>query len=173
MAEVDRYIGWLKSCISNETIYHNHKENMAWLATAFYIPIVVSLGYKIGIDDLYCTIRFIMTFVIIFALMVFLRCFICVQFKERWRSAERGFILKNILVDIIIDESKLKQEFQQMSVVDGAGWHKFLEEEIDKQFKHRYCKFDTRWKTEVATYVMIIGATIVSIFLIWAINPIC
>ena len=40
-----RYYHWLVAEIEYNTTYHNHKEMMAWVASALYIPGVITLAF--------------------------------------------------------------------------------------------------------------------------------
>ena len=50
MAVIDKndYIKWLTLEIQVYTSYHNHKETMAWVITALYVPGIIYLGYTAG-----------------------------------------------------------------------------------------------------------------------------
>ena len=45
---MDNTISWLNNEIMRTTVYHNHKENMAWVATALYISGAITLGSYIN-----------------------------------------------------------------------------------------------------------------------------
>jgi hypothetical protein len=42
--KLNYYVTWLQSEINTEHSYHNHKETMAWVVTALYVPEVVGLA---------------------------------------------------------------------------------------------------------------------------------
>lgn len=42
----DKLIDWLNSETIRNQIYHDHKENMAWVATAIYITGMIALGIQ-------------------------------------------------------------------------------------------------------------------------------
>jgi hypothetical protein len=148
------YLEWLNSRISAETAYHNHKETMAWVATALYLPTIVGLGYWISTCNPSWQIKLVLSILILVGFIVFLCLFINVQLAERWKAAARNEMLTNEI----------------KSLLSGGTCSNVSDDDVYERYKHRYRDCDTRLKTEIATYVMIIGATVIAMFLIWCIN---
>ncbi|MFA5064460.1 MAG: hypothetical protein WC566_03240 [Dehalococcoidia bacterium] len=169
------YIEWVNNRISRDITYHNHKETMAWLATAFYIPSIMWLGYNIGDAGLSCAIRLVITIIILFAFIILLCCFIYTQLTERWRAAERIQMLTKIELDWLksTDTAEIERLFQNISLAVDIAWPQSIAEELKRRYRQRYSACDTRLKTELTTYAMIIGATAVAISLVWVIKPVC
>lgn len=79
---------WLSREIDRNATYHNHKETMAWTATAFYIPGIIVLGHYAGRIAVYWWQYRI--FDVLFLIALFLvALFISMQFRNRWLAARR------------------------------------------------------------------------------------
>lgn len=67
--------------------YHHHKENMAWVATAFFIPTIVSFAFAAGhiANEHYICRIFLHTFIITFIILAcaWAMCFVVWQFNKR------------------------------------------------------------------------------------------
>lgn len=101
MTPVEQYIAWIDSCISETKAHHNHKEMMAWVATAFYWPAIILVSASVP-ETLSPGLRVLLTIPLLiasFAVLLFIR----MQFKMRWNAHEeitvlndlRGKLLKN------------------------------------------------------------------------------
>lgn len=67
----ERYLEVLENEISSTKTYHNHKESMAWVATALYIPGILSLSSKLNSDNCLLDVLFA-AIILSFGVLVFL-----------------------------------------------------------------------------------------------------
>ena len=105
METIDRYLTWLDSEITTERNYHNHKETMAWVATALYVPGIIALGYLIDIKFKDVTItcwQYLLLFLIFASLASLVFIFVYRQFKLRSRSADEV----NAFIELLNEVSK-------------------------------------------------------------------
>lgn len=185
MSLVERYIEWMTSEIETINTYHDHKEKMAWTATAFYVPATVILGYTAAdrLDDI---AKLVLSLVILIA-SVMTTMFVNMQFRMRWNAAdiERG--LKRIkgklcqLEEISSDFNLSLPESKASEI--PPQWPIFVQHELDKcvtkRFRtdivkailnaitFRWKKIDDRLKTEVASYYAIVLATVIAVYSLW------
>lgn len=173
------YIEWLNSQIVKDTSYHDHKETMAWVATALYLPGIIGLGNIIGTTNLIC-LRVVFTVIIILSCTILLRLFINMQFVQRWNAAERIQIYSEFIVRLLSGKLKLEEDARTMVMVDDVAYPKIIADNINNRLASRcfwnaflillslqWRELDDRWKTELSSYAIVILATIVSIILIW------
>jgi Ca2+/Na+ antiporter len=149
----DNFRQWLISEISRNQAYHNHKETMAWTATAFYVTGIITLGYfsnEVSFSHI-C----LMVVLILLALCTFF--FLLFQFNNRWVAAGRieGLIRTISNLQIGSDFTSAEQEIGQL-------YPKFVEKEIPK-----YSRFgNSRWEVELPSYIAILISTIIAILLL-------
>jgi len=77
------YKEWIMREIEYLGRYHDHKETMACVATAFYLTGIIGLAYavrNIVNQSYYCL--YIGTIVLIIFLAVLITCFLCMQFRN-------------------------------------------------------------------------------------------
>ncbi|MBL7209554.1 MAG: hypothetical protein ISS52_05595 [Dehalococcoidia bacterium] len=174
------YVEWLKSHIPMVSAYHNHKETMAWLATALYLPTIIGLGHLISLEKADMVLQVVFTLALLLAAALFLVLFINMQFTERWTAADRIKGLMKTMVMLLAEKALLTSEDRREIEVKGAVWPRFVAIRLDecltprcwKQtlcflFSFRWYKLDPRWKTELASYFMIIISTVIAGLLIW------
>lgn len=84
---MDSRMSFVNSEIMRNQVYHNHKENMAWVATSLYISGALIFGWNLN-DIVFCCQKAI---VIIVALSItgLAFCFVCWQFNNRKIAASR------------------------------------------------------------------------------------
>ena len=146
---------WLiQETLRNQT-YHNHKETMAWTATAFYVSGIIALGYNIPRMG-ECWLLLLVSLLLVGAghLVGF---FVRFQFRNRWIAADR-------VAGIIRALGKLYKDGQQpdMEVENGKLYPKFVEEEISKAKDLA----EKRWQVEWISYAAITLSTIIAIGLV-------
>ncbi len=182
---IDRseYIKWLHSMISNRQSYHNHKETMAWVITALYVPGIIYLGYiereiwrggwevAVGVAIL----------VVSYLVLVFIKA----QFDRRWEEAEIIRFLLHRLAGLFHGDELPRQD-EWIVNKGNDDWAHFVQEWSDtKKEEERNCKafrknflrifpyglkdnkdkLNTRWRTEIPSYLLIAIATIFAIIL--------
>jgi hypothetical protein len=188
MSIVERYIEWMTSEIETISTYHDHKEKMAWTATAFYVPASVILGYTAA-DHLDDIAKLVLSVLIVVASVMTI-LFVNMQFRMRWIAADKEKGLKRIKgklcqleemspsFNLSLSESKATNKPSQ--------WPIFVQQELDKcvteRFRadipkailntiiFRWKKIDDRHKTEVASYCAIVFATFIAVSSLWILD---
>jgi hypothetical protein len=85
-SRVTPYVSWLTSEITTGVEYHNHKEAMAWAATAGSLLVV---GAVIGSPppSVLTANRLVGLLIVVVATIAVL-CFVSMQFERRWNASE-------------------------------------------------------------------------------------
>lgn len=85
---VQERINWLKHQIDYYGRYHDHKETMAWVATAFYLGALIYLLFNL--DQVLDGIAVPITLTIVGLLALVPIClFLKMQFNRRWVAKEK------------------------------------------------------------------------------------
>jgi hypothetical protein len=183
-----RYIDWLKAEIPLIDSYHNHKETMAWAATAFYLTGVFGLAYSANRMGLHCAWQQIVFTAGLTIIGFIVLCFLRMQFTMRWKGADVAIGLRRAMAracdrtepllkkDLVLDFKHGKELEEHM------GWPQFIRYEVDQEIKKsspkRTCRnialavlpwmnLDPRLKSESPTYYAVILATVLSIAILW------
>jgi hypothetical protein len=172
------HLQWVLNEIQKWEIYHNHKETMAWVSTAFYITGVISFSFVLAntifMARLLANIGIILTFLLMLV-------FVNMQFRNRWNSADFQIGLMRYAALLCCNSTTIPKE--PNFVLDEAGrYPDHIWKQID-DFRQKHPReqrnellrifltnplgIDDRWKTEVASYVLIVLATIISIISLW------
>ena len=182
---VERYIEWMTSEIETISTYHDHKEKMAWTATAFYVPATVILGYTAAdhLDD----IAKLVLSVLIVVTSVMTTMFVNMQFRMRWIAADTENGLKRIKGKLC-QLQEMSPDFNLSLPESKANeippqWPIFVQQELDKCVTKRlstdvpkaflnaitfqWKKIDDRLKTELASYCAIVFATVIAVSSLW------
>lgn len=173
---VQRYLEWTISEIQKWENYHNHKETMAWTATAFYITGVVTVGFILSnapvIDRALVTLG-----VLIVGYLIWI--FINMQFRMRWLSADFQKGLIQFAADLcsssveLPDKSEFKVDQEKrfpdhiyiyINQVTTCRNNKI---KAVKNMLLQRADLDDRWKTELPSYGLVIIATITVIISLW------
>ena len=180
---------WLQSDMDYCGRYHNHKETIAWLVTAFYLPAVIGLVYVVGILENGLPWQIGLTvLLLVMAMAVF--AFVRMQFRMRWRAfLDVEGLVKGIArvrdFSILLPEAQLKFD-------KGERWPKLVQQAIKtaEAENPRGCKTYgpfVKWlmwdwwrkntpksfktpeplKTEFASYLAIALLSLFSIIMIW------
>lgn len=109
----DKYADWLKHQMDYYGRYHNHKETMAWVATAFYLAGIMYLAFRVhSIVHLTCpgkTLYSLLFFVS--GYLVF--CFVNWQFKMRWNAYERvGSLTRDLAQAVFCSKQPSLPEYE-------------------------------------------------------------
>lgn len=166
--DVGRYVTWLISERTAEATYHNHKENMAWVATYLYVFAVFTVTYYVW------NLEHLQPFYTIISLLV-TSCFflfIYTQFMRRWEAAEKIEGLTKALSGLLSTKISLDESSTKPEDVGGASYPAFVKKEIDGSKKRRrtelgkgipfFWRLDARLKTELASYLLMAVAVIVA-----------
>jgi len=177
------YRQWLASMINNRQSYHNHKETMAWVITALYVPSIVYLGY--AIKQSWEWVAIVVIGLVLFCVWKFVR----MQFDMRWKEADIIAVLMQRLAELnggakppIPIEWTIEEKINTPITLNI--WPKFIQCKINQLKTKRKCKEafkalgemvffwrqdpdkdDPRWKTEIPSYILILIATAFSICL--------
>ena len=173
--ERNNLIDWLKGEIDIYERYHNHKETMAWTATAFYWPAIVGLTYGAKALNLGCSGQIGLSILIPFV-AVAICLFVDMQFSMRWKAADRTWGLRRAIAQLFARTSPLSPE--DMRVENSSHWPQFVENEIreaenrvrriPKNFIPRYGRrCEPRAKSELTTYFAILVATSFALTALW------
>ncbi len=185
MIDRSEYAKWLTSSINQRQSYHNHKETMAWVITALYVPSIIYLGYIEGQIWRGGWEWVAGVFIPIVGYLVWV--FVRMQFDMRWESADEIKILMRHFTRLNSGE-ELPRVDEWKTDREDDPWPHFVCREINElKEKYRNCKealaafkkfhlwwrykkngqeeVDNRWKTEIPSYLLIIIATVFGIYL--------
>jgi hypothetical protein len=169
---IDRYLKWLDSDIKSQESYHDHKETMAWSATAAYLGVVLlSREATSYLDESTCVVRFFFSALIaVVAFAAFL--FINMQFRARWKAADDVDAFRRIrtILSSFDSDEELKKKFS-LSLGNTKIWPQFIEDEMKptkwKKFQDIFSLKDSskvlRERSELASYTVLFVATIIAI----------
>lgn len=171
---VQERINWLKHQIDYYGRYHDHKETMAWVATAFYLGGIVYLLFNLDSVLEGIAIPIAMTTVALLALVP-ICLFLKMQFNRRWVAKEKVKIYREtliLLLDSLPGQSRQSQDSE-------CQWVQAIEDEISRVEENR-CKEWTEFLicakcpedpypliSEFATYLAISFVTALAIGLPW------
>ena len=167
---INRYLKWFIAERGYQEAYHTQKENMAWVATALYVPGIVTLGYITGkqilSENTPCWITGILTFVIVI-LLASISCFVWKQFDLRLDASATNKALMKLVNDFCrLPEEKIKELINKTEVEKGNNWPEFVRVEIKNE--RRGARSKITWIcTDVVSYVSILIATITALCLVW------
>lgn len=124
----DRYFEFLATAYLEHNSYHNHKETMAWVFTALYVPGIIALGFALKgtntpLDS--PSYWFIAVFVVAWFLAT---AFVCKQLRLRSGAADTNLAIKMILNRLCIDPDwdPVNVEIEQDHL-----WPDYIQSEID------------------------------------------
>ncbi|MFC1934604.1 hypothetical protein ACFLXX_05630 [Chloroflexota bacterium] len=172
MVDRNAYANWLTSEIGFEMSYHNHKETMAWLITALYVPAVLYLGYTEGtVWRGMCWERVVIGLITFAACLVWL--FVNTQYRLRWEAADAVKILMQRLADLNGGGELPKQ--CEWKPKEDDHWPHFIRCKLDilkedRKFWKHPSKFlaDNRGRTEFVSHTAIILVSLFAVILAWS-----
>ena len=178
-------IDWIDKEIDLENRYHNHKEIMAWTATAFFLPAVVIFCYTAGPLVASSLMRIVIAAVVAL-LGIVAALFVNMQFEMRWKASDIITALMRCRTRLTLDPGIIQTLPTHLGNISPDGkptWPQFIEEEIEhctdkrpptlflKAFGtlliFRWTKIDARLRTEVASYLALFLATFAAIATLW------
>lgn len=172
----DRWLEWIESELERWHTYHDHKETMAWTATALYAPGIIVLG-RSAMDLASLDAKLVIS-LFIFFLMCCALVFVNFQFEMRWYAGTVTAALRRITARLIADESFPGEgDVLPPPTANRRGndremvWPPFIWQEIarcdvprsvEAPFETKY-PMDPRYRTELPSYAVIVLATIIAI----------
>lgn len=167
----DRYIDWLKHKIDYNGRYHDHKETMAWLATAFYIAGIFSLAF-VSRSEKFCTSGQWAVTVLLIGVGFFAFYFVWWQFGRKWMAGMKvaGCIqAMSFILPKVSEITSEEREFRKLEGVDLSSegfeeqWPVFVATKIENMSNvtNRYVT------SEKLTYFTMLLALAVAVVLIW------
>jgi len=169
---VKERLNWLRHQIDYYGRYHDHKETMAWVATAFYLVGIMYLGFKVNSMCLPIWQHALFGLFVLFAGYLIL-CFVNWQFQRRWDAHK-----------IVLDHTvELQAMFCPEKSLIKPNISKILETKYDNCWRvFTYILMPCKWHrkakrayddiefapliSEGITYIAIVITTIVSILLV-------
>ena len=153
-------ISWLNDETMRNTVYHNHKENMAWVATALYLTGAFTLGWHLKdiADSCEKTIASLAALSIT-GLAVW---FVCWQFKKRRFASYRCRGLIQATVDLC------KEDYKELDwvVQNNHLYPNFISKYISSYSEQAAKAKEDQWKSEAISLLAIGIAFIIFIILI-------
>ena len=158
----DRYLSWLTSEITAQTNYHNHKETMAWVATALYITGVIVLARVVA--DGFLTnwpdwLIFLIFLIFLLALGIVL-IFIWKQFDLRGTTADTVHALMHLTEELCNDTVNIAA--LNHTLVPDDLWVQFIRERIEAVGGKGRSTI-TKLATDGVSYLAVITATVIAI----------
>ena len=140
---------------------------MAWLATAFYIPLIIALGFRVPRASIFWeTLVEVISFILLACLV---SAFVFTQFRLRQIAADEIVALTRLVNDFCKNADNPDFEPIDVEIVEGRYWPGFVQKEInDAKGKGRLI-FD-KWGTDVVSYVAIGVSTIIALVLALAVK---
>ena len=181
---VQSLIDWIDKEINLENRYHNHKEIMAWTATAFFVPAVVLFCYTARPLIASSLIMRVVIAAIVVLLGIVAALFVNMQFEMRWKANDTIVALMRCRTRLTLDPGIIQTLPTHLSNISPKPyWPQFIEDEIercaDKRpptlfFKaladlliFRWTNIDARLRTEMASYLALFLATFAAIATLW------
>jgi len=139
----EQVINWLTSEAMRNTTYHNHKENMAWVATALYLTGSIAGGFTLNNTNDYLAI--ILFILISFGAFFFVNW----QFCKRWLAAAKV----EALIRTIASFGQTAPKDLDWTIDDDNKLPKFVVKNIQLRFDG-----DRIYTQIISNLVMAIGA---------------
>lgn len=192
MDTVERYVAALESDIRIWEAYHNHKETMAWTATAFYGPGIIvaasaASSYMGSIEQWFAT-----AIVAVLGLAALL--FVNMQFEMRWQADDILLGLRRARAQLIGGLVDVEKESRDLPKREGKRsdrewvfvWPEFIQSSI-RECKHprsarlflsaiellspfRWFRIEAKLRTEVASYVFVVVSTGIAVAALWIVG---
>ena len=180
---------WLQNQLDNVDSYHSQKEIAAWTATAAFIAAVTGL---IAAMPQVATDNWQITAGVVLIGMISVLSFLSLQFELRWVSADRDEALMRVMAHIwehpedaqrirlVVDDDAIGFPYvtDVMAVPVTKKERGFLPTLVAivrvglfvtwGKFWFGGKKLDGRWKTEAATYLLVILTVFVGVGALWS-----
>lgn len=172
------HLQWVTSEIQGFESYHNHKETMAWVATAFYITGVITFGFTLAYSPIPLFVNILASFGVLVTFFL-AGVFINMQFRMRWKASDIQIGLTHYASRLCCNLEVPPEEplFTQKDTFPDHVWQ-FIKQEQENRCRMSYRKavitlfrrphtLDERWRTELPSYILMILATVTSIISLW------
>ena len=165
------YGEWLRSEIQVYQTYHNHKETMAWTATALFLAAggaFLSAMPRVAVEH-----QCAATVVIVVASLA-IAGFVIMQFNMRWLAADTTDGLRAAITRLYAANEATKLDCGVSTSDSAVGFPKFVSDEIDA-VANRKCRWrsgahrDPRWWSEAASYTLLLLMLCSVLIAVW--NP--
>ena len=130
-----RIIQWLNTSIITQTSYHNHKETMAWVFTALYVPGILTLGSSLSDQSLECWA----TALIFRAPWLLSTAFVAKQLYLRSIAADTILALNQLVTSIVKIPKSYRKKKIPILMKANSGQNLFKTEFIVVDLKDRVC----------------------------------
>ena len=193
---LERYLEWIDSEVGYIRAYHDQKERAAWTATAFYVPAIILLGNAASDAVTHENLKAILSVLMTAALgAVFM--FVSMQFNRRWVAADVTVALTRLRAELIANPDLLKEPGAEQlpdRTAEIPVWPEFIRSQIiafrtarspariaaaairgglfmwgDVSWGPLYFMpcVEMRTRTEAASYVVLVLATLFGIGALW------
>jgi len=170
--EVNSFVDELRAEIQGIESYHNHKEMMAWTATALFLAggaAFVSTVPRVAIEHQMAATMTIVVGAIAIAFFVYM------QFERRWVASDTSDGLRATLTKLCDPSTNRAALDWTVSTDDPVpGLPKFVAQEIASVAKQKRrfrpgAHRDRRWWSEAASYTIMLLTCLNMLLVIW--NP--
>lgn len=164
---ISGYCEWLNRELEQLNAYHNHKEVMAWTATALFLGAV---GALVASPPDIALARPLFSLGITLSVAMLVGWFTNMQFRMRWHSADTVVAVRRALARLYANNQTGFNEEDINPTTDWVlgGLPEFVAAEariVRSQVTRRWFPItsiefkDPRWHTEIASYLLIVLAT--------------
>ncbi len=175
---IQREMHWLTAEIQKWDSYHNHKETMAWLATAFFVTSVITFGFALA--HALFVIKVLATIGVSLAFYLML-VFVTMQFRNRWEAADNHIVLMNYISELCCGSVKIPAnpsftlDKDQMYPDHICEFIKKRKDEYPREKPYRIIwrlflrprSLDDKWQTELPSYCLMFIALVTSVISLW------
>jgi len=123
----NKHLGWFNTEIGAMTIYHGHKENMSWVATALSIPGFIGLGIYMANNHYMgseCLKWALFGVTVLMAIVVM--AFVIKQFILRNIAAKRGKAFRELIQYVLTSDPRIDKWDHQVSKETDEIYPKFV-----------------------------------------------
>lgn len=151
----DSYGEWLNTELKLFETYQNHKETMAWTATALFLA--GGAAFVSSVPDFAIASQWLASLWILLATLA-LFVFLHMQFKKRWDGADTQEGIRCGLARLYLKAEADKLNFEPSKEGPAPGLPKFVTDEIAeiqlRKPRRIGCK-DLRWRSELSSYFLV------------------
>lgn len=183
------YFEWLDSELSLFAEYHNHKETMAWTATAAYLSVVI-LAYSAADWPLHLASRLVFS-LLIGAVGCVTYIFVSMQFEMRWVAADLCTALRRVKGKLLDPETEWTSLHRNVppaelkTTEEKSQWPAFVADEvrvcatqrqglaeIGRMILHgKLTEINPRRRSELASYFAIAAVTLIGVAAVYSDRP--
>jgi len=171
--QIERSIEWTLSETHKWQNYHDHKERMAWTATAFFVTGIVTVGFILTNAPIVA--RILVTIgILLVGYMILI--FINMQFRMRWRASDNieglekfacYLCSKSVNLPEIIECGNNRFPDHIFKYIKDSRSSIPQKRHIIKQLLSLHPELDSRLETELPSYGIVLIASLTSILSLW------